>query len=96
MPIIKRTALAEEDLIEIWIYIAQDDPGAADHLLNEFEKKFSFLANNPKIGPARQDIAPELRYFPVGSYLILYRTIHDGIEIVRVVHGARRLTDLFS
>jgi plasmid stabilization system protein ParE len=32
----------------------------------------------------------------VGSYLIFYRIIPDGIEVVRVVQGSRRLDNLFS
>ena len=95
MPIVQRTAQAEEDLINIWFYIATDNPKAADGLLEEIEGKFVLLAEQPRLGPARPDIAPGLRYFPVGSYLILYREIKNGIEAVRVVHGARRLTDLF-
>ncbi len=39
---------------------------------------------------------PRASYFPVGSYLILYREITGGVEIVRVVHGARDLPDLFE
>jgi toxin ParE1/3/4 len=95
MPIIRRTAQAEEDLIDIWLYIAQDNPAAADRLLDEIEEKFVLLAGQPYLGPARPDIAEECRYFPVGSYLILYRIISDGIEIVRVVQGSRRLENLF-
>jgi toxin ParE1/3/4 len=38
------TARAEEDLIDIWLYVAQDNPGAADRLLNEIEEKFPLLA----------------------------------------------------
>ena len=48
------------------------------------------------LGPARPDIAPDLRYFPVRRYLILYRQITDGIEIVRVVHGARDVPTLMA
>jgi toxin ParE1/3/4 len=95
MPTIRRTAQAEEDLIDIWLYIAQDNPAAADRLLDEIEEKFVLLASQPYLGPARPDIAEECRYFPVGSYLILYRIIPDGIEIVRVVQGSRRLENLF-
>ena len=95
MPIVQRTAQADEDLIDLWVYIAQDNPDAADHLLDEFEKKFALLAGQPRLGAARSDIAPGLRHFPVGNYLILYREIDPGIEVVRVVHGARRLSDLF-
>lgn len=32
--------------------------------------------------------------FPVGNYLILYRPIEAGVEIVRVLHGARQWRDL--
>ena len=95
MPLIRRTTQADEDLIDLWVYIAQDNPKAADHLLDEFENKFALLGEQPRIGSARSDIAPRLRHFPVGNYLILYREIANGIEVVRVVHGARRLSDLF-
>jgi toxin ParE1/3/4 len=95
MSVIQRTAQAEEDLIEIWIYIAQDNPGAADRLLDEFEERFHVLADNPLIGRLRPDIAPELHYFAVGKYLILYRTVAEGVQIVRVIHGARDLPHLF-
>ena len=89
MPTIKRTARAEEDLIDIWLYIAHEDVHAADRLLDEIEGKFHLLANQSALGPARPDIAPGLRYLPVRRYLILYREITGGIEVVRVVHGAR-------
>jgi toxin ParE1/3/4 len=95
MPIVQRTAQADEDLIDIWVYIAQDNPERRRSLLDEFEKKFALLAGQPRLGAARSDIAPGLRHFPVGNYLILYREIDDGIEVVRVVHGARRLSHLF-
>jgi hypothetical protein len=54
------------------------------------------LADHPGLGPARPDIAPDLRYFPVRRYLILYRQITDGIELVRVVHGARDVPTLMA
>lgn len=63
-------------------------------MLDELEDKSVLLADQPRLGPSRPDIAPELRYFPVGSYLILYRIIEGGIEVVRVVHGARRLASI--
>jgi toxin ParE1/3/4 len=53
MPDIRRTAQAEEDLIDLWLYIAQDNPGAADRLLDEIEDKLSLLADHPQLGPAR-------------------------------------------
>jgi toxin ParE1/3/4 len=46
------------------------------------------------MGRARPELRPDLRSFPCGAYLILYRAVDDGVEIVRVVHGARNLEDL--
>ena len=91
---VRRTPLAEQDLEDIWFFIAQDDPAAADRLLDTLDAKIALLAANPLMGLARPDIAPELRYHPVGNHLLLYRIIRGGIEIVRVVHGARNLLDL--
>ena len=91
----RRTAEAENDLLSIWQYIAEDNAQAANRLLLSIDEKCELLADNPKLGPARPDIAPDLRYFAVGSYLILYREISNSVEIVRVLHGARNLGGIF-
>ncbi len=91
MPRIVRTAEAEEDLIGIWLYIAQDNPAAADDTVRSVDEKCSMLAEFPKIGKPVPELREEMRRWPVGRYLILYREIPDGVEIVRVIHGARDL-----
>jgi toxin ParE1/3/4 len=48
----------------------------------------------PGMGVARFDVRPNLRMFPVGNYLILYQEIEEGVEIVRVLHGARQWQEL--
>ncbi len=83
---------AEEDLLGIWQFIAEDNDEAADRFVDTLYAKCQLLAMNPRLGPLRTDIAPELRYFPVGNYLILFREHSEGIEVVRVLHGARNLT----
>lgn len=91
---VTRTDQAEQDLLEIWAYVAADNPRAADRLLDRIDAAARVLADFPRLGPARDDIAPGFRYHVVGNYLIFYREAEGGIEIVRVVHGARRLSDL--
>ena len=49
----------------------------------------------PGAGQARSELMPNLRSFPVGRYLIFYRPIPDGIEVLRVLHGARNLRKIF-
>jgi len=76
--------------------VAQDNLGAADRLLDRIDHICGLLADNPQLGAARPDLAPALRYFVVGNYLIMYREAPHGVEIVRVVHGARDLPSLFQ
>lgn len=85
---------ARQDLIDIWRYIAPNDLAAADALLDRIDEKCALLARHPRLGVERSDIRPGLRYLVVGAYLILYRIIEDGIEVVRVVHGRRDLFNL--
>ncbi|WGM40609.1 Toxin ParE3 [Caulobacter sp. NIBR1757] len=54
------------------------------------------LAEFPNAGPARDDLAPGLRSFAVYPYVLFYRPITGGIEVVRVLDGRRNITpDLF-
>ena len=96
MPQFKLLRAAEDDLLGIWLYIAEDDQLAATRVLRSINDKCQLLAENSKLGPARPDIAPDMRYFAVGSYLILYRELQTGIEVVRVLHGARNLPVNFN
>ncbi|MGB7157168.1 MAG: type II toxin-antitoxin system RelE/ParE family toxin [Tepidisphaeraceae bacterium] len=95
MPRVIRTPAAEKDLWEIVLHIAPDNEDAAFRLVDAIDERFELLAQFPGAGPARPELLPELRSFPVGNYLILYKPIDDGIEVMRVVHGARNLRRLF-
>lgn len=48
------------------------------------------------MGRRRDKLLPTLHSFPVDDYLIFYRPIAEGIEVVRVVSGYRDLEALFS
>ncbi len=96
MTTVERTPQAEEDLIEVWQYIARDDDKAATAHLRRLDETCVRLAEQPGMGRARPEIRSDLRSFPVGKYVILYRVVDDGVLIVRVVHGARDLSNLFD
>ena len=93
---VERSAPAEEDLIEIWSFIAADDPSAADRLLDRINDAFELLARNPKAGPRRDDLAKGLRFYPIGNYLVFYFPAEDGITVARVIHGARNYMEEFQ
>ena len=94
MPTVKRTRQSEDDLLEIWRFIALDNPAAADRVLDRIERTIGLLARHPLMGPARPDLRKDLRYFVSGRYLIFYRPNSGGVEIVRVIHGSRHLHGL--
>lgn len=96
MPAVLRTSQANLDLVEIALRIAKENPTAAERWLNSIDKKCQMLAQMPDLGRRRSDLAPELRGLPVGSYVIFYRPIPDGIQIIRVLHGARDIPPLFD
>lgn len=58
---IRRTALAESDLIALWLYIAAENPKAADRLLDRIERRTQLLATQPYSGIARGDLGTDLR-----------------------------------
>jgi toxin ParE1/3/4 len=87
------TELAATDLLEIRDYIAEDNKTAAKKVLSEFKEATQKIARNPQIGHVREELSKEARLWPVRSYLIVYLP-EDPVIIIRVLHGARELTDL--
>jgi toxin ParE1/3/4 len=96
MAIILKKPLAEADLLEIWNFIANDSFEKADRLLYKIDSQLKILASNPGMGRRRDSLVPNLRSFPVGNYLIFYRPINEGIEVIRILHGARDIPSIFE
>ena len=96
MQIILKSPKAKADIIEIWDYIADDSEIGADAFIQTIDKKFHILVDEPFLGIARDEIEADLRSFPVGRYVIFYRRISEGIEIIRVLHGARDLNFILN
>jgi toxin ParE1/3/4 len=96
MAIILKRPLAKIDLADIWDYIAEDTESRADAFIDAIDQKFNVLAEQPAMGRPREELAEGLRSFPIGQYIIFYQTVPGGIEIVRVLHGARDLGAIFN
>ena len=79
------------DLDSIWSFIATDSVNAANRQIDRIGAVFEMLVENPLAGRARPDLAPNLRSFPVGRYVVFYAPLPDGVEIVRVMHGHQDL-----
>jgi toxin ParE1/3/4 len=89
MPQVRRRPLAALDVLDIWDYIAEDDVAAADRWVDELDATLRSLATQPMMGRARDELAEGLRSLPYRRYVIFYLPIDDGIDVVRVLHGAR-------
>ena len=91
------TEPAQEDLVQIWEYIAANNLEAANKLMRTFQEKFELLRDFPHLGRERNDdLFIGSRSFPVGKYIIIYQPSDEILEIVRVRHGATNLDDLFD
>jgi len=91
-----QTPQAELDLLEIWLFIAEDNESAADGLIRKIGERCQELAEDPLMGRARSELGNSVRSWPISNYLVFYRPRPDGIDLLRVLHGARDLEALFE
>lgn len=96
MPTLIVSPLAEEDLEEIWSFVAERDVEAADRLIDEITGRFDHLLAYPEAGRARHELLVNLRSLPVKRYVIFYQPTDDGVEIFRVLHGSRDVQSEFE
>ena len=91
----------ERDVAEIVSYIADDNPEAAQRFRKALQETGELLLDMPPIGSMRVSDKPALKDISVvlvrdfDKYFVFYRPVSDGIEIVRVLHGARDYPTLF-
>ncbi len=100
---IEKRPSARRDLVNIFhYYLSQDTLTTARRFLIQAEATFQVLAINPGIGTRYEPYEPlyaELRFFPVNRfrlYLVFYRPTQPGIEIFRVLHGARDIESVLG
>ena len=90
---------AEADLDDIWLYVATRSGSLdiADRFIDSITERFYLLSLSPHIGRRRDhDLRPSLRTFPVGEYIIIYRTYGEDVLILHVTRGSRNIQALFQ
>ena len=90
------TAKRELDEIHDFIGIERHSPSAAANLVREIHEKANLYASQAEVGAPREDLGEGFRVFSVKAYIIVYREIRTGIEVLRVVDGRRNYRALFS
>lgn len=83
------------DLESIEDHIALDDVDQALAFIERLYEAMTLLAGQPLMGRARPELGADIRSFPVGRYVIFYQPILSGIDVVRVLSGARDIDAVF-
>jgi toxin ParE1/3/4 len=93
---------ASQELDDLAEHLAQSSVAAARRLLEAAEQTFPKLAQMPGIGSPCQLLNPrlqDLRCWPITgfkNYLIFYRPLDDGIEVLHVLYGTRDIPSLLE
>ncbi|MEM6691326.1 MAG: type II toxin-antitoxin system RelE/ParE family toxin [Planctomycetota bacterium] len=95
---VRYTKLASSDLFEYSEYIGIHRTGQIHRSIRmgfEDRKVCATLAANPKMGEARKSKNQgPCRSFTSGKYVIFFRAIEGGVEIIRIVRGGLDLDNV--
>ncbi len=88
------TSVAEADISEIWEYIAQDKPKAAEAFISRFEEQISMLERFPgrcPFVPESELLGASYRHLIFGNYRAIFKIVKSRVIIMRILHGSRLL-----
>lgn len=91
MGFVHHSQRAKQDLLDIWLWIARDNAVLADAVLDRIEGCAAKLSQYRELGMARPEIGEDARGLVTERWLVLYRLVDGGVQIVRIVDGARDL-----
>jgi toxin ParE1/3/4 len=83
---------AEQDLNDIYDYVARHSATNAARLVQRLQQACRLLAQFPGMGTTRDDLRTGMLAFAEGNYVIFYEATDDGIRILRILQGARNYT----
>ena len=81
------SSLAEQGLIDIWAYTAEQwSFEQADNYSEQLLAGFESLIKHPQLGVARDDLCSGYRALTVSQHIAFYKVVADDIQIIRVLH----------
>ena len=91
--IIRWTATALRDIESLHAYIAEDSLAAAAETVERILSGIDALARHPELG--RRGRVPGTRELIISPYVVAYRILGDAVELVAIIHSARKWPDTF-
>lgn len=99
---VQRRLLARRDIVAIADYLDEINQALSERFLEAVEQTCARLDNMPGLGAPYPLVNPRLQYlrhhpirgFP--NYIVFYLPTDNGIEVVRVLHGARDIDTLLE
>lgn len=84
------SVLAEQDLEEIWSYVAEDaSPASADRLIDAILDRVELLAEQPRMGRFRPEFGAGVRSVTVENHVIYYRVRVGEVQPSAQVHSKK-------
>jgi antitoxin ParD1/3/4/toxin ParE1/3/4 len=69
----------------------------ANHDESAIKDKLVFLSRTPGAGHTRRNLTTEVvKFFPVYSYLIVYRPETDPLQVISILHASRDIEQILK
>jgi plasmid stabilization system protein ParE len=95
MATVSFSASAENDLLEAWLYVAEDSISAADRMLDQIDAETHKLCDQPLMGRERNELTHGLRSWPTSTpYILFYFPNDQEIIVARVLYHARDIPSM--
>lgn len=97
-----KTSAAMQDIVDCAAYLGEQRVGLEIEFLDSIEKTLDYLASGSGSGGLYESQNPLLEGIRVWkvhdfeNHLIFYRPTSDGIDLIRVLHGARDIAAIFE
>jgi toxin ParE1/3/4 len=86
---------AKADLLDAWLFIAEENMDAADGVIDAIHQEAQTLSLQPMMGRERPELAQGVRSWPTSTrYILFYEPFDDGVHVLRVLHHARDIQKL--
>lgn len=95
MPRVLFSESAKKDLLEAWLFIAEESMDAADGVVEAIQQEAQTLSLQPLMWRLRSELAEGVRSWPTSTrYILFYVPAKDSVTVLRVLHHARDIPNV--